>query len=277
MPEKSQEEKPENALERAERVAIYVEKLITAVGEHPECELKGSWKRDTPFLKAEFIKDIQATANSEIPIDTEKYIVVGADETSRTIVGCSYDEFDDAKVRQLLENYLDPVPDFEVLRLKSLNGDDFVVFRFPHQTKGPFIVTTNIFDDKKKCHLAEGQISVKRNGSSWQNKLLKSRSDLLRMIDIEDFVKREVEQRLAHLIPEIRIEERTRIGNAGFGAIPSFTSTDQEFELYVEQIIAASDAARFNILLEKLRDNAFNHWQQSIEAGESIAVRKAKG
>lgn len=275
MSEEPKNENRENALQRAERVSTYVEKLIATVGEHPECELKGSWKRDNPYLKAEFIKDIQATANSIIPIDTEKYIVVGADETSRTIIGCSHDEFDDANIRQLLETYLDPIPDFEIFRLKSLNGIDFVIFRFPHQTKGPFIVTTNIFDEKKKCHLSEGQIWIKKDGSSGKQ-LLKTRSDLLRMIDIEDYVKREVEQRLAHLIPEIRIEERTRIGNTGFGPIPSFTSTDEEFELYVEQIIGAGDTVRFNILLEKIRDKTLRHWQQCVEARESIPLEKLR-
>jgi hypothetical protein len=48
------------------------------LGEHPKCDLKREWRRDTPYHKAEMIKGIQATANSAITPGKEKYIVVGA-------------------------------------------------------------------------------------------------------------------------------------------------------------------------------------------------------
>jgi hypothetical protein len=46
------------ALARALRIRNYIEQLVAAVGEHPECELKRSWLRNSPFLRAEMIKHV---------------------------------------------------------------------------------------------------------------------------------------------------------------------------------------------------------------------------
>lgn len=135
MTVKSKENKTETPLDRAKRISSYVEELISTIGEHPECELKETWRRDNSPLKAEFVKDIRSNANSTIPIEKEKYVVVGASETERKIVGCDHSEFDDADIRQLLQSNLDSVTDFEVFRLKSSEDLDFVVFVIPHQTK----------------------------------------------------------------------------------------------------------------------------------------------
>jgi len=94
---------PDLAVDRATRIRDYIEQLITLVGEHPECELKRQWVRNTPFHRAEMVKDIQATANSAVTRDMEKYIVVGADQQTRTITGCNQADYDDASIRQLLE------------------------------------------------------------------------------------------------------------------------------------------------------------------------------
>lgn len=58
----------ESAVDRARRILAYVEEMIALVSEHPECELKREWRRDTPYHKAEFVKDFQSIANSSIPV-----------------------------------------------------------------------------------------------------------------------------------------------------------------------------------------------------------------
>jgi hypothetical protein len=117
--DEQQENRRSLAADRATEIRNYIERLISLLGEHPECELKREWPRNTPYHKAEMVKDIQATANSAIALGKEKYIVVGGDQQTRAIVGCNPVDYDDASIRQLLEQYLDPVPEFEVLSLKS--------------------------------------------------------------------------------------------------------------------------------------------------------------
>lgn len=125
---------------RRARVKATVENIVARVGEPPEYELKRKWLRDRTPLKAEFIRNILSTVNSEIPDGRDIYIVVGVDEKSREFTGCSYDEFDDAKLQQLLDARLDPTPLFEVARFKAANGENFVVLRFPCPPGRPFVV-----------------------------------------------------------------------------------------------------------------------------------------
>src|SRR6266446_10990674 len=153
------EQVPEGlALARAVRIRDYLEQLVAAVGEHPECELKKSWLRNTPFLRAEMIKDVQSTANSAIDPDKEKFIAIGIDEQTRTITGCNPADYDEAGIRQLLEQYLDPLPEYEVLSLKSKAGVDLVVVRFPFKQNRPIMAKAQIRDDRNRIFLDAGQI-----------------------------------------------------------------------------------------------------------------------
>lgn len=265
----------ETTLARTKRIFAEIEEMIFTTGEHPEYELKKTWQRNNHFLKAEFIKDIQSIANSTIPLEKEKYIIVGADEGSREITGCNHSEFDEASIRQLLETYLDLVPKYEILYPKAKNGNDYVVIRIPHQTQKPFIVKSEIVGEKNQRYLTIGEVWLKPSGSTGKRRLA-SRTDLLEMIDIESLVNKEVEYRINQLLPEIRKEERTRIGSVGFGAIPSLTSTEEEFELYLEQIIASNDEARFKVLLQKLRDKCVDSWELKIDKAKILSSEEMK-
>lgn len=66
MPEERRTSTPETPLGRAPRVRAFIEAMISEVGEHAEVELRLTGKRDTAYHKAEFIKDIQAIANSAL-------------------------------------------------------------------------------------------------------------------------------------------------------------------------------------------------------------------
>jgi hypothetical protein len=273
------EDKPNNiesALDRAQRVREYVERLIAEVGEHPECELKREWRRDSVYHKAEFVKDFQSIANSAIPVDGEKYIVVGADESTRAIVGCSHADFDEAGIRQVLETYLDPVPRFEVLRLTSTTGVHYVVIRIPHQIFRPFIAKATIRDNNK-IHLDEGQIWVKPGGAdtgSTGKRLLRTREELLGMIDVNPLVQRAVEERLEQVIPEIRLAERTRLHGGAFTTVSALGSSDEEFEGYVEQILSSNNENSLNIIIERLRDKTVSVWDYDASSTERPTVQK---
>jgi hypothetical protein len=240
-------------VDRLTSIRDFVEQMITLVGEHPECELKKDWRRNTAYHRAEVVKDIQATANSAIAPDKEKYIVVGADEATRTITGCNPADYDDASLRQLLEQYLDPVPEFETLSLRSSAGLDFVVLRFPFQDNRPIVAKGRIQGDRNQIHLDVGQIWIKPGGTetgSTGKRLVTSRQELINLINIEPRVRQEVEARVQKVLPEIRLEERTRLISPASSVLPVFTATDEEFESYVEQLLVAANLNHLNIALD---------------------------
>jgi hypothetical protein len=91
--------------DRAARYKAEIERVVREVGEHPLCELKRSYSLSSLEERVEFVKDIQSIATSRI--ETEKFLVIGADDGSRSFHSVqNLDEFDDAKIRQLLEKYL---------------------------------------------------------------------------------------------------------------------------------------------------------------------------
>jgi hypothetical protein len=244
--------------------------MIAEVGEHPECELKREWRRDGAYHKSEFIKDFQSIANSAIPLNGEKYVVIGADESTREIVGCNHADFDEAGIRQVLETYLDPVPQFEVLRLTSTTGVTFVVVRIPRQASRPLIAKATIRDNNR-TYLEEGQIWVKPGGDdtgSTGKRLLRTREELLSMIDIEPRVQRAVEERLEQVIPEIRLAERTRLHGSTFTTVSALASSDEEFEVYVEQILSTGNENNINIIIERLRDKTISAWDYNESSSE---------
>ncbi len=280
MSNSESEQMPEGlALARALRIRDYIEQLVAAVGEHSECELKKSWLRNTSFLRAEMIKDFQSTANSAIDPKKEKFIAIGIDEQTRTITGCNPADYDEAGIRQLLEQYLDPVPEYEVLSLKSNAGVDFVVVRFPFQQNRPIVTKAQIRDDRNRILLDAGQIWLKpgRSGTGGTGKrLINSRQELIELINIEPRVEREVEARLEQLLPEIRLEERTRLQANDATIVPVLTATDEEFESYVEQLLAAERLNHLRVVLEKLRDHVVLCWQSGFDEHGRVTAQRIR-
>src|SRR5258708_4742737 len=109
---------PTNLAERVARYRQEVERVVREVGEHPQYEMKRSCSLQNLSEKLEFVKDIQSIATSRI--ETEKYLVIGAEEKARAFYPVSNPgDFDDSTVRQILGRYLNPVPLFQVFQLDS--------------------------------------------------------------------------------------------------------------------------------------------------------------
>lgn len=262
--ESSQPSTIELVLAQTQQIQQAIEEMIARTGEHPICELKREWRRDTLHNKAEFIKDIQSIVNSAIPEGQEKYLVVGVDEPSRNFTGCNHADFDDAGIRHLLEIYLDPTPAFEILCFRNQqHAADYVVFRFPHQPNRPFVIRSQIRDNNR-TYLEEGEIWFKPGGPATPTsgkRRIRSRQEYLDLINIEPRVQREVDERINQLLPQIRLQERTRIQPQSVNAVSALTMTDEEFEAYVEQLLLTSNQSHFNLLIEKLRDKTVEVWQ----------------
>jgi hypothetical protein len=252
--------------DRAAKYKAEIERVVREVGEHPLCELKRSCSLSLLKERIEFVKDIQSIATSRI--DTEKFLVIGADDNSRSFHTVhNLDEFDDAKVRQLLDKYLDPAPEFEMFQLTSSEGHVFLLFVIPRQRKRRILARSTVEDSsegKTKLLLREGDLWTK--GSSTGKRLAKPEDwDDIYEEAVEMEAEKRARQRTAYSLDLAIAREKVRV-SSGTSAIPSFFE-DDEFQALLEELCANYNAAKFSLLLERLRDDLIEAWEH-IRANE---------
>ncbi|PYU53217.1 MAG: hypothetical protein DMG48_03000 [Acidobacteria bacterium] len=257
--------------ERATGYKQEVEKVVREVGEHPLYELKRSCSFRNLAEKIEFVKDIQSIATSHI--QTEKFLVIGADGATKTFHAVhNMNEFDEAAVRQLLEKYLSPVPDFELFQMTSSDGCPFVLFVVPKQKRRRILAKVTVEDStdaKSKIVLREGDLWTK--GTSTGKRLAKPEDwDEIYEEVIETETERRTRQRTAHALEMATAREKVRL-SYGQSSLPSFF-TDEEFPALMENLCSAQDGPRFNVLLERLRDDLVEGWHQIGAYEESPAL-----
>lgn len=151
-----------------------------------------------------------------------------------------------------------------MLALKSSTNIDFVVLRFPSQQQRPIVAKREIRGDRNQIYLDVGQIWIKPGGSETGGtgkRLVKSRDEIIGLIDITPRLNNEIEAQLQQLVPQIRLEERTRLGSGGSTVLTVLTATDEEFESYVEQLLVGEKVNQLHVALEKLRDRTVFCWQ----------------
>ena len=95
------------------------------------------------------------------------------------------------------------------------------------------------------------------------------------LINIEPRVNHEVELRLQQLLPQIRLEERTRLSSVENAILPVFTATDEEFESYVEQLLVGEKLSHLNVTIEKLRDRTVLCWQRNLDEKEESQQKRS--
>jgi hypothetical protein len=247
----------------SDRAALYrdeIEKIITEVGEHPLCEMKRACSLQTLTGRIEFVKDIQSIATSRI--QNERWLVIGADEASKALCAVqNQEEFDDAKIRQILEKYLAPAPDFEVLRLTSSGGLPFVLIVIPKQKTRRILARVTVEDAagaKPKLLLREGDLWTK-SASTGKRLATPEDWDDIYEESVDARVEYQTRQRTAHLVDaaiarsKVQPESRPALASA---------FTDVEFKALMEDICARQDASRFDLLMERLRDDLVEGWYQ---------------
>jgi hypothetical protein len=257
----------------ADRVAQYkheVERVVREVGEHPLYELKRSCLLTSLSEKIEFVKDIQAISTSHI--EHEKYLVIGADQATRAFCPViNRGDFDDAKVRQILEKYLTPVPVFEVLPLESADGHPYVLFVIPKQPRRRILARVTVHDpsdSRARLLLRKGDLWTK--GSSTGKRLAEPEDwdDIYEEV-VEARAENKARIRTAHAV-EMALD-RDKSAQYGSESVPR-AFTDETFQTFMEHACLSKDSARVKIVLERLRDDTVEGWHR-IGAYEDAFAR----
>jgi hypothetical protein len=253
-------------LSLAERALEYrkeIERIVREVGEHQQCEMKRSCSLTTLSERIEFVKDVQSIATSRI--QSEKFLVLGVDDKTRTFHAVqNQSDFDEANIRQVLDKYLAPVPDFEILRLTTSDGCPFVLIVIPKQKQRRILAKVTVDDPtetKPKTLLREGDLWTK--GASTGKRLAKPEDwDEIYEDVVEIETERRTRQRTAHNLEIATAREKVRPSH-GATSLPSFF-TDEEFLALMEDLCSGQDKGRFSLLLERLRDDLVEGWQEIL-------------
>ncbi|MGO9641715.1 MAG: hypothetical protein ACLP1Y_10465 [Candidatus Acidiferrales bacterium] len=263
---------PSSLSELAARYRDEIEKVVREVGEHPLCEMKRSCSLRNLGEKIEFVKDIQSIATSRI--QTEKFLIIGADEATKSF--CSVqnaNEFDEAAVRQMLDKYLSPIPDFELFHLTSSDGSSFILFVIPRQKSRRILAKVTVedpTDTRARLLLREGDLWTK--GGSTGKRLARPEDwDEIYEEVIETETEQRTKQRTAHALEIATAREKVRPAYGQFSLPSSFN--DEEFHALIEELCGAQDKSRFSVLLERLRDDLVEGWHEIDAYDESSALQ----
>jgi hypothetical protein len=210
--------------------------------------------------KIEFVKDIQSIATSRI--EDEKFLVIGADAANKQFHAVqNLSEFDEAPVRQILDKYLSPIPEFELFQLASSDAVPFVLFVIPKQKTRRILARSTVesADAKPKLLLRVGDLWTK--GASTGKRLANPEDwDEIYEEVVEAETERRTRQRTAHNLEMATAREKIRYGTS---SLPN-VFTDKEFLALMEDLCGGQNLARFNLLLERLRDDLVEGWQEII-------------
>jgi hypothetical protein len=265
-----QTNEPEQASRLSSRIEEYrreAQLLVAKGSEHSCWEFKRAWSicQDHTGERLEFAKLIQGLANCHH--DRERFLVIGADQRERAFLAVgNAEEFDPAKVSDLLARYLDPMPSFEAFNgLETDDGKRLVIIALARTQPRPIVVKKEGHDPTAKVHLRQGDVWIKRD-----TKLeLAQRSDLDRMYEeqVEAKAEARAHRRFAHLREEIVDVPQTAVRSAGIPTIDLILGTREAFRAYFLSLLAEKDAVRLNILFELFRELMISGWQSTKQTG----------
>jgi len=230
--------------------------------EHPRFELtqQASISKDNSKSRADFLKLIQGLANAHL--EDERLLVIGADQKNNAFVPVSnIAEFDPNNVQSVLGKFLYPIPLQEVFPLKTDDGVPFIAIVLAAKQPRPVVAKADAKDQDGKSILKKGEVWFK-SGTG----LHLADSDYFEAIiqqRIESEAEARARARFAHFRDEIIVTQELR--QTGGRRIPTselIYGKDEEFQLYVKNLILEQDAPRFNMLLEVLRDVLIDDWNK---------------
>jgi hypothetical protein len=154
----------------------------------------------------------------------------------------------------------------------------FHVFVIPKQKRRRILARVTVEDVsemKPKILLREGDLWTK--GSSSAKRLAKPDDwDEIYEEVIQLEAERRARERTAHSLDLALAREKIRVGS-GAAALPSYFA-DDEFQALMEELCASQNEAKFNLLLERLRDELIEAWEVvgAHERGLPIVPEKIK-
>jgi hypothetical protein len=264
---------PRNLSDRVAGYKLEIERMVREVGEHPLCEMKRSLSLQTLADKIEFVKDVQSIATSRI--ETEKFLVVGADETTRSFCPMrNAHEFDESTIRMILEKYLSPAPEFEIFQMTSEDGSPYVLVVIPKQRKRRILAKVTVqhpTEGESRVVLREGDLWTKAGSTAKRLARPEDWDEIYNDI-IESETEQRTRQRTAHALELATAREKVRPVQGQHG-LPSFFN-DDEFQALMEDLCSAGvqGTASLNVLLERFRDDLVEGWHRIGAYEESKAI-----
>jgi hypothetical protein len=246
---------------RVDNLRREIQQLVGRGIESPRFELtrKCSLASGERKSQTDFAKTIQGMSNA-YP-SAERAYVVGADQKEKKFYPLENErEFDPANLRQILEKYLGPVPNFEAYTLETDDHIKFAAVVLAAEQAHPIVVRTSVQGSGGQAQLLqEGDIWIKK-----QTGLARaSRDDIERMYEtrIEGEAERRAQQRFADL--RDGLEASFRLQTLPERRIPSedlVFGPAAEYRAYIEQLLANRDVLRFHMVVTTLRDLLVERW-----------------
>ena len=211
--------------------------------------------------KLGFVKLIQGLANAHLA--EERFIIIGADQKERKFFPVeNAAEFDPANLSAILTKYLEPLPSFEAFNsLTEKAGSSFVLIVLAGSQPRPIVVKADVETDDPSVRIRTGEIWIKES-----TRLRPAiREDLEAMYRARVEAEAESRSRARFAVLRDELNAQFKLGLPAGARIPTkdiLFGKDEDFHLFVQELIARGDNRPFFMLLETMRDTLVEGWRK---------------
>jgi hypothetical protein len=263
---------PITLAERFDKYKADIEGIVARGIEHSQYELTRSATivRENLAERLEFVKLVHGLANAHLSL--ERFIVIGADQKDHKFINvANADEFDPAKVLQILSKYLDPPPRLEVFnKVLTPDGEAYVfIVLSPDQPRPIVAICEGRSNDK--LHFENGDIWIKKD--TGLQRVLKTDLDAMYEPQIQRRINDEAESRARGRLEQLRESP----GPAVTSAVPSLApkpellvGPKEHLRRFVEAAIGGGDLMSFKMLIEMAHDNLVEKWETHQAGGPGL-------
>jgi len=255
---------PASLPSRVEQYRREIQRLVGLGAEHPRYEMKRECSIANENMKSKlgFVKLVQGLANAHIT--EERFIVIGADQKERKFFPVeNADEFDPAKLSAILGKYLEPLPNFEAFNALTTNdGLRFVLVVLGASQPRPIVIKADAETNGRSVRIRKGEIWIKENTGLRPA----TREDLDVMYRGRIEAEAESRSRARFAVLRDELNARLTLGLPAGPRIPTkdmLFGKDEDFRLFVQELVAGRDDSPFLMLVENMRDIVVEGWHKS--------------